>query len=301
MPQERAPGGQEQDLPLFRYSPSVKVKTTSAAHDAAASSRQERVRTMGSRWANRPGLERVLALPEEADASSYDADAELAMLVPIAARIDACKDEALKGNLDPDLPDLCLAAALLISRVDCLRPSEDGLAVLKRMFTEASLGPLADWALDMKVQYDAAITCETAASIFAVQLRLVQVWANGGTLGFLSWPRGPGGPFAEEPGLTPHWTNASMPQTIMSWVCPDDEGTAFLRANRRPGLLAIALDTGKLPILRKVAIFCAGLCCFQVNSMTQLNYVLTDDEMWRSMAGLVRPQPADPSGGGRAG
>lgn len=246
-------------------------------------------------WATRPGLDEVLSLSEEPDASSYDADAELEKLLPIAERISQCKEEALKGVLDPDLADLCLAAALLISRVDCLRPSEEGLVALKRMFTEASLGPLADWALEMKVQYSEAIPCETAASIFALQLRLVQVWANGGTLGFLGWPRGPGGPFGEEPGLTPHWTNASMPQTIMSWVCPDDDGTAFLRANRRPGMLAIAQDEGKPSILRKVAIVCVGFCCFQPNSMTQLNYVLSDHEMWKRMACLVRAQPADES------
>jgi hypothetical protein len=139
-------------------------------------------------WATRPGLDEVLSLSEEPDASSYDADAELEKLLPIAERISQCKEEALKGVLDPDLADLCLAAALLISRVDCLRPSEEGLVALKRMFTEASLGPLADWALEMKVQYSEAIPCETAASIFALQLRLVQVWANGGTLGFLGWP-----------------------------------------------------------------------------------------------------------------
>ena len=63
-----------------------------------------------------------------------------------------------------------------------------------------------------------------------------------------------------------------MPQTIMSWVCPDDDGTAFLRANRRPGMLAIAQDEGKPSILRKVAIVCVGFCCFQPNSMTQTRF-----------------------------
>lgn len=246
-------------------------------------------------WATRPALDEVLKLDEEPDATTYDAESELAKLLPIVARIDGLKAAALEGKIDPDLPSLCLAVALLVSRVDCLRPTDAGLECLKRMFTAAALGPLADWAMDMKVQHDEALPSETAASIFAVQLRLVQVWANGGTLGFLSWPRGPSGPFAEEPGLEPHWTNASMPQTIMSWVVPDDDGTAFLRAERRPGLLAVAMDTGKLPLLRKVAIVLLGFCNFQVNSMTHLNHVLTDNELFSTLKQLVPPQPAEAS------
>ena len=239
-------------------------------------------------------LQEALALPEEpATLAPKQGRRDLKMLLPIARRLTELTveaDGAENGPFVDDFADMFIAAALLVSRNRAV--AEDGEAALQQMAREAALGPLADWVLDkLQPWTNKNLTTTQAVAAASFVMRLLMVRPEGSVLGFLSWPRGPGGPFDHEGSLEPKFQHAAMAELLMSSNC-EDESYDWFRANRQTEVLVVATDPEAHAVLRKCCLY--FICMFDMGmfNLAHMQHVLEDNRWLETLVALADPRPS---------